>query len=38
MLEVNSMPGFGGIEKLNGKKSLTQGIFKYFKNRENWKQ
>ena len=37
MLEVNSMPGFGGIEKLNLKKSLTQEIFRYFKNRDNWR-
>ena len=34
ILEVNSMPGFGGIEKLN--KGLTAEIFKYFKNRDNW--
>ena len=32
------MPGFGGIEKLNPKKSLTQDIFKYFMNRDNWTQ
>ena len=30
IIEVNSMPGFGGIEKLDTKKSLTQDIFKYF--------
>jgi len=36
ILEVNSMPGFGGIEKLNTKKSLTQDIFKHFLNRDNW--
>ena len=38
IIEVNSMPGFGGIEKLNPKKSLTQDIFKYFMNRDNWTQ
>ena len=36
IIEVNSMPGFGGIEKLDNKKSLTQDIFKYFMNRDNW--
>ena len=36
ILEVNSMPGFGGIEKLH--KGLTSKVFKHFKNRENWKQ
>ena len=36
IIEVNSMPGFGGIEKLDTKKSLTQDIFKYFMNRDNW--
>jgi ribosomal protein S6--L-glutamate ligase len=35
ILEVNSMPGFGGIEKL--KKGLTQEILKHFKNRDNWR-
>ena len=34
ILEVNSMPGFGGIEKIY--KGLTAEIFKYFKNRDNW--
>jgi RimK family alpha-L-glutamate ligase len=37
ILEVNSMPGFGGIEKLNTKKSLTEEIFKHFLNRDMWK-
>ena len=36
IIEVNSMPGFGGIEKLNPNKSLTQNIFKHVKNRDNW--
>ena len=35
ILEVNSMPGFGGIEKIQ--KGLTEKIFNYFKNRENWR-
>ena len=35
ILEVNSMPGFGGIEKIQ--KGLTEKIFKHFKNRENWR-
>ena len=35
ILEVNSMPGFGGIEKL--KKGLTQEILEHFKNRNNWR-
>ena len=35
ILEVNSMPGFGGIEKL--KKGLVQEILEYFKNRDNWR-
>ena len=34
ILEVNSMPGFGGIEKLY--KGLTSEVFKYFLNRDNW--
>ena len=34
ILEVNSMPGFGGIEKLH--KGLTSEIFKHFRNRDNW--
>ena len=29
------MPGFGGIEKIQ--KGLTEKIFNYFKNRENWR-
>ena len=37
ILECNSMPGFGGIEKLDKKKSLTQEIFKHFMDRKNWK-
>jgi len=38
ILECNAMPGFGGIEKLNKKKSLTQEIFKHFLDRKNWKR
>ena len=34
ILEVNSMPGFGGIEKIQ--KGLTVEIFKHFLNRDNW--
>ena len=37
VLEVNSMPGFGGIEKITKDKSITQEIFRHFKNRDNWK-
>ena len=36
ILEVNSMPGFGGIEKLQ--KGLTADILTHFKNRENWRK
>jgi len=35
ILEVNAMPGFGGIEKIN--KGLTQKILEHFKNKENWR-
>ena len=35
ILEVNSMPGFGGIEKLQ--KGLTADILTHFKNRDNWR-
>ena len=35
ILEVNSMPGFGGIEKIE--KGLTQKILEYFKDRRTWK-
>ena len=34
ILEVNSMPGFGGIEKIE--KGMTQKILEHFKNRDNW--
>ena len=34
ILEVNSMPGFGGIEKIQ--KGLTVEILSHFKNRDNW--
>lgn len=37
VLEVNSMPGFGGIEKITKDKSITQEIFRHFRNRDNWK-
>ena len=36
ILEVNAMPGFGGIEKL--KNGLTQEILEHFKNRDNWRK
>ena len=36
ILEVNSMPGFGGIEK--HKKGLTENILRHFKNRDNWRK
>ena len=36
ILEVNSMPGFGGIEKLQ--KGLTQKVLEHFKNRDNWRK
>ena len=36
MLEVNSNPGFGGVEKINPNKSLTEEIFREFMNRDNW--
>ena len=35
VLEVNSNPGLTGIEKTN--KGITEMVFKYFKNRENWR-
>ena len=35
ILEVNSMPGFGGIEKL--KKGLVKEILEHFKDRNNWR-
>ena len=34
ILEVNSMPGFGGIEKIQ--KGLTVDILNHLKNRDNW--
>ena len=34
ILEVNSMPGFGGIEKIRN--GLTVEILSHFKNRDNW--
>ena len=34
ILEVNSMPGLGGIENI--RKGMTQEILQYFKNRDNW--
>ena len=34
VLEVNSNPGLTGIEKTN--KGITEMVFKYFKNRDNW--
>ena len=37
ILEVNSMPGFSGIERATKDKSVTQEILKSYKNRENWK-
>ena len=35
ILEVNSMPGFGGMEKL--KKGLIKEILEHFKDRNNWR-
>ena len=34
ILEVNRMPGFGGIEKIQ--KGLTVDILNHLKNRDNW--
>lgn len=34
ILEVNSMPGFGGIEKIE--KGMTRKILEYLKDRSNW--
>jgi RimK family alpha-L-glutamate ligase len=34
MLEVNSMPGFGGIEEIE--KGLTDNILSHYLNRDNW--
>jgi len=37
ILEVNSMPGFSGIEKVNKSEgSLVTEILNHFKNRDNW--
>ena len=35
VLEVNSNPGLSGIEEVND--GITEKIFKYFKNRNNWR-
>ena len=35
ILEVNSMPGFSGIDKI--KKGLVREILEHFKNRNNWR-
>ena len=34
VLEVNANPGLSGIEKTN--KGITEMVFKYFMNRDNW--
>ena len=36
VLEVNSNPGLTGIEKTN--KNITEEVFTYFKNRDNWRK
>ena len=36
ILEVNSMPGFGGIENITKDKSVTSEILKHYYNRDNW--
>ena len=36
MLEVNSMPGFSGIERTMKNKSVTADFLKYYLNRDNW--
>ncbi len=36
ILEINSMPGFGGIERSTKGKSVTQDILRTFLNRNNW--
>ena len=36
LLEINSMPGFGGIERSTKGKSVTKEILKYFMDRSNW--
>ena len=38
ILEINSMPGFGGIERSTKGKSVTQEILKSYMNRETWKR
>ena len=38
ILEVNSMPGFGGIERATKNKSVTEEILKTYMNRNNWRQ
>ena len=35
VLEVNSNPGLSGIEEVND--GITEKIFKYFKDRNNWR-
>ena len=37
ILEVNSMPGFGGIERATKNKSVTEEILKTYLNRNNWR-
>ena len=37
ILEVNSMPGFSGIERSTKDKSVTSEILKTYMNRENWR-
>jgi RimK family alpha-L-glutamate ligase len=38
ILEVNSMPGFSGVERATKDKSTTQEILEHFKNRDNWRK
>ena len=37
ILEVNSMPGFSGIERSTKDKSVTSEILKTYMNKENWR-
>ena len=38
ILEVNSMPGFSGVERATKDKSTTRQILEHFKNRDNWRK
>ena len=37
LLEINSMPGFGGIERSTKGKSVTKEVLKHFIDRSKWK-